>query len=170
LEKAAQHFDQIAKMETENWLPVYYAIFIRAVDAFSQNKNAAIKKVDELEDLYVNLEAMEDVDKSELLALRGLFRTVKVAKDPKIYGMSLSGAIIKDYDDALKLNPNNPRAMYLQAQFNMEGAPFWGKDPKEYCPQIENAKALFATQKTEGFVPKWGEQQVDEILNSTCKK
>ena len=170
MEKVAQHFDRIAKVENKNWLPVYYAMFIRTLNAFSQDKNAAIKKVDEFEGLYSGLEEMEGADKSELLALRGLFRTVKVAKDPQTYGMSLSGAIIKDYDDALKLNPNNPRAMYLMAQYNMGGAQFWGKDPKEYCPQIENAKTLFSTQKTEGFVPKWGEQQVDEILNTTCKK
>ena len=169
MEKAAQHFDRIAKVESESWLPVYYAMFIRTLNAFSQDKDKAIKSVDELEAQYSTLDALSP-NNSEILTLRGLFRTVKVAKDPQTYAMSLSGAIIKDYDDALKLNPNNPRAMYLMAQYNMGGAEFWGKDPKEYCPQIENAKALFATQKTEGFVPKWGEQQVDEILNSTCKK
>ncbi len=170
MEKAAQHFDRIAKVEKENWLPLYYAMFIRTLNAFGAEKNAAIKKVDELEGLYSGLEAMKDADKSEILTLRGLFRTVKVAKDPQTYGMSLSGAIIKDYDDALKINPNNPRAMYLMAQYNMGGAEFWGKDPKEYCPQISKAKSLFPTQKTEGFFPHWGEEQVDEILNSTCKK
>lgn len=170
LEKTAQHFDRIAKIETENWLPLYYSMFIRTLNAFSQDKSQALKTVDELEGLYSGLESMKDADKSEVLTLRGLFRTVKVAKDPETYAMSLSGAIIKDYEEALKITPNNPRAMYLMAQYNMGGAEFWGKDPKEYCPQIEKAKSLFLTQNIENFVPKWGEEQVDEILNSTCKK
>lgn len=170
MEKAAQHFDRIAKVETGNWLPLYYAMFIRTLNAFSMDKDKAIKKVDDLEGLYSNLESMDGIDKSEVLTLRGLFRTVKVAKDPQTYGMSLSGAIIKDYDDALKLNPKNPRAMYLLAQYNMGGAEFWGKDPKDYCPQIQQAKEIFASEKKENFEPKWGEQQVDEILNTTCKK
>lgn len=170
MEKAAQHFDRIAKVETENWLPLYYSMFIRTLNAFSLDKDKAIKQVDDLESLYSNLESMNDIDKSEVLTLRGLFRTVKVAKDPMTYGMSLSGAIIKDYDEALKLNSGNPRAMYLLAQYNMGGAEFWGKDPKEYCPQIEKAKSLFGTEKKEGFQPRWGEDQVDEILNTACKK
>ncbi len=170
MEKAAQHFDRIAKVEKENWLPIYYAMFIRSLNAFSLDKDKAIKSVDELEGLYSGLEAMKDADKSEVLTLRGLFRTVKVVKDPQTYGMVLSSAIIKDYDDALKINSKNPRAMYLMAQYNMGGAEFWGKDPKEYCPQIENAKTLFGTENKEGFQPKWGEDHVDEILNSTCKK
>ena len=112
---------------------------------------------------------MKDVNQSEVLTLRGLFRTVKVAKDPGTYAMSLSGAIIKDYDDALKLDAKNPRAMYLMAQYNMGGAEFWGKDPKEYCPQIQQAKELLAIEKKENFEPEWGEDQVDEILETTCK-
>lgn len=168
MEKAAQHFDRIAKVETQNWLPLYYSIFIRTLNAFSQEKSKAIKTVDELETKYQLLDELAP-DNSEVLTLRGLFRTVKVAKDPETYGMPLSGAIIKDYDDALKIDSKNPRALYLMAQYNMGGAEFWGKDPKEYCPQIERAKALFEVENKENFEPGWGEQQVDEILNSTCK-
>ncbi|MET3732702.1 hypothetical protein [Moheibacter stercoris] len=168
-EKVAQHFDRIAKVEKENWLPLYYGMFIRAINAFGMEKDPAIKKVDELEGMYSQLETLNP-NQSELLTLRALFRTVKVAKDPMTYGMSLSGAIIKDYEDALKLDPNNPRAMYLMAQYNMGGAEFWGKDPKDYCPQIEKAKTLFPAEKPNNFEPNWGEEQVDEILNSTCKK
>lgn len=168
-EKLAQHFDRIAKVEKENWLPLYYGMFIRAINAFGMEKDSAIKKVDELEGLFAQLETLNP-NQSELLTLRALFRTVKVAKDPMTYGMSLSGAIIKDYEDALKANPNNPRAMYLMAQYNMGGAEFWGKDPKDYCPQIEKAKTLFPTEKPNNFEPNWGEEQVDEILNKTCKK
>ncbi len=169
MEKAAQHFDRIAKVETQNWLPLYYSIFIRTLNAFSQEKSKAIKTVDELETKYQLLDELAP-DNSEVLTLRGLFRTVKVAKDPETYAMPLSGAIIKDYDDALKIDSKNPRALYLMAQYNMGGAEFWGKDPKEYCPQIERAKALFEVENKENFEPGWGEQQVDEILNSTCKK
>lgn len=169
MEKAAQHFDRIAKVETQNWLPLYYSIFIRTLNAFSQEKSKAIKTVDELETKYLILDELAPGN-SEVLTLRGLFRTVKVAKDPETYAMPLSGAIIKDYDDALKIDAKNPRALYLMAQYNMGGAEFWGKNPKEYCPQIERAKALFEVENKENFEPGWGEQQVDEILNSTCKK
>jgi hypothetical protein len=169
MEKVAQHFDRIAKVDKENWLPLYYSIFVRTLNAFNMEKEAAIKKVNELEGQYSTLETL-DGDQSEILTLRGLFRTVKVAKDPMTYGMSLSGAIIKDYDEALKINPNNPRAMYLMAQYNMGGAQFWGKDPKDYCGPVEKAKTLFPAENPANFLPNWGEQQVDEILNTTCKK
>lgn len=167
LEKVAQHFDRIAKVENQNWLPLYYSMLIRTLVSFSMEPDKAIKQVNKIEDQFDQLYDLNEG--AEVLILRGLFRTVKVAKDPQTYGMVLSSAIIKDYDDALKKEPKNPRANYLMAQFNMGGAEFWGKDPKEFCPQVQNAKNYFALQNVEGFYPKWGEKQVDEILETTCK-
>src|SRR5690606_525886 len=121
MEKAAQHFDRIAKVETQNWMPLYYSIFIRTLNAFSQEKSTAINTVDELESKYQLLDEVA-LDNSEVLTLIGLFRTVKVAKDPETYAMPLSGAIIKDYDDSLKIESKSPRALNLMAQSNMGGA------------------------------------------------
>lgn len=168
LEKVAQHFDRIAKVEPDQWLPMYYAMFIRTLKAFTQDKAQAIKTVDEIDNKFADLESLLP-NNSEILTLRGLYRTVKVAKDPGTYAMTLSSAIIKDYDDALNLNPKNARALYLLAQYNMGGAEFWGTDPKEYCPQISQAKALLVEESDNSLEPHWGEQQVDEILATTCK-
>lgn len=168
LEDAAKQFDQISKTDKENWLPIYYSMLIKTLIAFEMEKEPAFKIINELENQYSILENLEG-DQSEILTLRGLFQTVKVAKDPMTYGMSLSGAIIKDYEDALKIKPNNPRAMYLMAQYNMQGAEFWGNNPKYYCGQVQKAKSLFPAEKSTDFSPSWGEQQVDEILTTSCK-
>ena len=168
-DKTAQHFDQIAQSNPDNWLPVYYSMFMKTLAAFQMEPKQALKTSDRLDDQFQKLESLNP-NESEALILRALYRTVKVAKDPQRYGMTLPSAIIRDYNEALRLEPENPRATYLMAQFNMESAPYWGKDPKQYCPQIEQAKQLFLKEEKSDFEPNWGEDRTDEILNNLCKK
>lgn len=169
LEKSALRFEEISKSEPKNWIPKYYYMLSKTFSAFAMDTKKALKTSDQLDDEFESLEALNP-NPAEALILRALYRTVKVAKEPMTYGMTLPSAIIRDYNEALVLDPENPRANYLLAQFNMKSAPFWGKDPLMYCPEIKKAKLLFQKQKTEGFNPNWGEDEVDEILTEDCKK
>lgn len=166
--KLADTFGEIAKENPDNWIPKYYNMFMRTLSAFELSPKAAIQVSNDLEKEYEDLMTLNP-NKSEALALRGLFRTLKVAKDPNTYGMTLSSGIIWDYNEALKLDPKNPRAMYLMAQFNMKAAPFWGTDPKKHCAQVEQAKQWFLEEKKAEFEPQWGVTKADEILKSECQ-
>lgn len=167
-EKSIPVFGEISKAYPDQWLPLYYSILVRSLNAFSYKTDKAIKTSDELEKDYEKLMELNP-DKSEALTLRGLFRTIKLAKDPQSYGMVLPSAIIADYNEAIKLNPKNPRPLYLLGQFNMESAPFYGTDPLQYCPMIKSAKQLYTAETQKGIEPGWGEEIVDNILNTTCK-
>src|SRR5690606_18681621 len=81
LEKVAQHFDRIAKVENQNWLPLYYSMLMRTLVSFSMEPDKAIKQVNKIEDQFDQLYDLNEG--AEVLILRGLFRTVKVAKDPQ---------------------------------------------------------------------------------------
>lgn len=168
-ENVAKHFEMISKENPTNWVPLYYSMFMKALSAFQMDTKKALMASDRLDDQFEKLESLNP-NMAEALILRGFYRTIKVAKDPMTYGMTLPSAIIRDYNEALKLEPENPRAIYLMAQFNMESAPYWGTDPKQYCPQIEMAKELFLKEKSKDFFPNWGKDSVNEILNSQCKK
>lgn len=167
--KSAAQFDQISKENPENWLPLYYSILAKSIAAFSLDTENAIKIANTLEKDYDKLMLLNP-DESEALTLRAFFRTVKLAKDPQNYGMVLPSAIIADYNHAIQLKPENPRPLYLLAQFNMKSAPYYGNDPKVYCPMIHSAMELFQKEIKNTLFPNWGEDKAAEIIKTECDK
>lgn len=166
LVQVSQHFERIANVEKANWIPKYYVILTKTLNAFSLEPKVAFEEVDNLLTKYDELTQLKD--NSETLVLKGLLLTVKVAKDPMTYGQSLSPKIMEIYQKSVAID-NNPRAMYLLAQYKMGGAKFWGKDPKEYCSEVEKAIEILSSEKKENFEPSWGKKQAEEIKAKVCK-
>lgn len=162
----SNQFKRISAKETEKWEPLYYSILVRTLNAFAQSKDDAFKALEEIESDYENLILLADNDETKVL--KGLFLTVKVAKDPMTYGATLSPIIMKTYNEALAMNPNNPRALLNLAEYEMGGAKFWGKDPKDYCPKIEKSVELFKAEEKDGFVPRWGLERAEQVLTESC--
>ncbi|MGI9527898.1 MAG: hypothetical protein ACR2MS_12390 [Weeksellaceae bacterium] len=166
----ANQFDRIAEKDSTAWEPKYYAILLRSIQGFYLPKEIAINAMDEVEEDYNKLLLLED--NSEIKILKGLFETVKISKDPMVYGRTLSASISKTYAEALEQNPNNPRAIYNLAQYEMGGAKYWGKDPKDSCPKVEKAIELFKAEKNakrQGFEPRWGLEEAQKLWDTTCK-
>lgn len=166
-ENLANEFYEIYKANKNQWLPKYYSMLMQTLAATEKDAKQAIEISNRLEKEYLELEKLNP-DQDEILVLRGMFRTLKVAKDPETYRMTLSSGVLWDFNEALKINPNNPRATYLSAYFNMQSAPFWESDPKRYCSSMVEAKELFAKENKPELEPQWGEFQVEEILKSVC--
>lgn len=166
-EKLSHEFDRISKENKNKWLPKYYSILMKTLGAANENPKKAIEISNGLEKEYLELEKLNP-KRDEILILRGMFRSIKIAKDPETYRMTLSSGVLWDYNEALKINPNNPRAMFLSALFNLQSASFWGTDPKRYCTSIYEAKKLFEKEIKDKLEPQWGHFQVEEILNSVC--
>lgn len=164
----SNQFERIANKESDNWIPGYYAILTRVTNAFALEKEEAFNELEKVESDYQNLVEISDND--EVKVLKGMFLTVKVAKDPMIYAPTLSEEIMKTYQIALKENPENPRAMLILAEYEMEGAKYWGKDPKSYCSEIEKSIELFKSEKSKDFSPKWGLERAEQVFETNCKE
>ncbi len=63
------------------------------------------------------LEARKDMDQSDLNTLKGFFYMVRIVQDPAQNGARYYMDVIKYYDKALKINPDNELAKGLQQQF-----------------------------------------------------
>jgi hypothetical protein len=73
------------------------------------------------------------------------------------------------YGKAQAIAPENPRAVFGKAEFEIGAAQFWGTDTKPICAQIDKAIGLFATFKPETpFSPKWGLERALEAQKK-CK-
>jgi hypothetical protein len=107
---------------------------------------------------------------AEIMVVQAMLYTAILVQDPMTNGQKYSGLVMEQYAKALVINPNNPRAVFSKAEFEIGGAKYWGTDTKPMCDAIAKSIELFANFKPETqFHPKWGADRAKEALEN-CKK
>ena len=174
LTKLSNTFERIAQAETEEWLPNYYAAYahFRLATVYVQQEDMAnclahIDKAQEALDQAIALEGQH----SELLALQGLIYQGRIWENPMVKGAEYSPKSHAVLDQAIALDPNNPRAYFLKGQNVFYTPEFFGGGAENAKPLLEKAAALFASTKAESSIaPNWGEKTNTYLLSSANEK
>lgn len=161
--------DRIASVETTKWEPQYYIGYGYVMMAFRESESA--KK-----DVYLDL-ALTAIEKgkgllpndSEFAALEGFAYMIRVTIDPASRGAKYSGLALQLFGRATALNPENPRALALQAQMQYGMAQFFGSPTTEACNTLNAALQKFETYKLENVLaPTWGKGMA-ESMKPNCQ-
>jgi len=168
--EASNLFERIAKAESENWLPSYYAAQINIVNSFGeQDKEKLTAQLGKAQEL-LNVSKSISNNNPEILVMEAMLNTAWVAYDGATYGMTLSPKVSALYEQAEHIAPDNPRVVLNKAEWEMGSARFFGQDTTPFCKDVEKALELFTNFKPEtDFHPKWGKNRAEQILES-CKK
>jgi hypothetical protein len=169
----ANGFNRIGQMNPDKWLPDYYAalsytnagfILQGSPDAQDKNFKLAEKVIDDC--------IARTGENAELVALKGYALMGELAVDPQIRGQQLSGLVMQTFGRALKLEPENPRAMAMMAQMQLGMASFFGEGPEKACGMAKQSLQFFenegSQESTNPFAPKWGKESAEAVLAS-CK-
>ena len=168
--EASALFERIASAEKDNWLPNYYVALVNTTTAFTVKDKTQISGLLAKAQESLDKELDKNPNNSELLVLQALINTAWIVADPMTNGMKLSAKTVEIYNKAIALDPNNPRAVFGKAEFEIGGARYFGSDTKPMCAQIDKSIELFATFKPETvFHPKWGEERALQAQKE-CKK
>jgi len=159
----ANTFKRIGDAEKSEWLPLYYQAFSQIIMSFMEQKDKVKKDAYlDLAESSINKLLESNPEESEVYALQGFMFTARLVVDPQTRGqkyMMLSGESV---GKALKINPTNPRALYIQLSNETGAARFFGNDIAPYCDRInhllENWEAYNSGAK---FYPKWGKREVE---------
>jgi hypothetical protein len=163
-------FSLIANAEKTEWLPFYYHAQCYIIMSFMEPSDAAKK------DSYLDI-AEKSVTKmielapkeSEVYALQSMFYSARLVVNPMERGQKFGMLSGQAVGMALSLEANNPRAKFIKLRNDMGAAQFYGKDPKDYCPQATELLATWDNYKVKGpLYPAWGKDQVAEVVNG-CK-
>lgn len=165
--EASAQFERIAQVEKDNWLPKYYQALTLVTSSFQiqdeTEKSNVLKKIGEL------IPTDEKDLNSEWLVVRALATTSDMITDPSGKAAILAPSIMGDYETAIKMDPNNPRAIVGLAEFSMQSKKFMGGDSKEECESIQKALPLYDTKKSDQpFYPSWGKERAEALLKE-CK-
>ena len=166
---AVNLFERIATAEPNEWLPSYYVSYITIIDCFREKDEAKLKAQMDKAQQFLNDAKMINKEEVELLILNALWHTVWVAHDGTTYGMKYGGKIAGMYQEALALEPNNPRVILNKAEWDIGGAKFFGQPIEPYCNQIQKSIDLFKDyQPRKEFYPSGGAERAKYLLKENC--
>jgi tetratricopeptide (TPR) repeat protein len=161
-QSAANSFERIGDAEKTQWLPYYYSGLALSTIGWIDpklDKDANSAKINALCD---KAEAIEK--NAEIYALRNMSATQQMLIDPQTrwqtYGQQASGYL----QEGLKLDPNNPRLYYLQAQSIFGTPEAFGGGKKNAKPLFEKAIALYKTFQVKPLYPNWGQKSAEDML------
>jgi len=155
IKEAIALLERIAASDKENWVPVYYQVFIEITQGFNNPQEAAVEE--EIERNRIIIEQWLNKGGEEWYVLKGMNETLELITDPMTKGMTQSPIINQAYEQAVALNPKNPRAVYSLASFHLNSAKFMKVDVDYYCKMLHKSIELFNQQTSEiPFYPSWG--------------
>ena len=163
-------FALIANAEKTEWLPYYYHAHCYILMSFMEPTDA-LKKDSYLDEAEKSITKMIELapKESEVYALQAMFFSARLVVNPMERGQKYSALSAQAVGTSLGMDASNPRAKFLKLRNEMGAAQFFGKDPKEFCPQATELLANWDTFKVKSpLYPAWGKEQVEEIVNG-CK-
>lgn len=165
MQAAASQFDRVANVETEEWLPSYYASYIYCIMAFNtediEAKESYIDQAQKRHDIVIQIAAEE----SEVHTLQGMIYQATIGLDPAKNGWKYSSKANGSFKTAIKLNPENPRPYYLQGISVLNTPEMFGGGKTKALPLL-----MDASEKFDNFVPEsnlspsWGQEDCKHNL------
>ena len=168
--EASAMFERIAAADKTSYLPNYYVALINTTAVFTEKDKTKIDLLLTKAQDALDQEIIKDQNNAELYVLQALIYTGYVVADPMTNGMKYSAKVMEAYAKGKAIDPNNPRIVFGEADYQLGGAKWTGVDTKPLCVQVDKAIELFATFKPETpFSPKWGLERALEAQKN-CKK
>ncbi|WMI69883.1 M48 family metallopeptidase [Mangrovimonas sp. YM274] len=169
--EAENLFERIANAEPDQWLPHYYIAQMNSLKSWEEKDAAVLKAQLDKAQEHLNTAKSISKDNPEILVLQAHVLTNWIVFDGMSYGMKYSAKISELYAKAKQLAPNNPRAVYGKADWEIGSAKYFGQDTSPFCKDLNHALELFATFKPETpFHPTWGQQRVEQLLAESCQE
>jgi hypothetical protein len=170
--EAANSFARIASAEPKEWLPAYYAAFSQLSAAFNLLKENPAKALEIVDAAQASLDKAKALapNESEVAVMQAYILIARVSENPMVKGQELSGQVFAELGKAAALNPQNPRAPFLQGMYTMNMPEFFGGGADRAKPFFEKAAALYGQQSVAELMPFWGKETNAYFLEQVSKK
>lgn len=162
----SNQFGRIAAREKDNWLPLYWQAYTQLIAAFWSNDDKDLRNqyTDTAEKLIEQLLLMKPKE-SEILTLKGYLYQAKLSANPMlgpVYGPKCSAVL----EEAIRLEPSNPRAHFLLGQNTFFTPVMFGGGKDKARPPLEKAVQLYQLESIDPatFMPFWGKSRCEALL------
>ncbi|MEA3462382.1 MAG: hypothetical protein U9R49_10915 [Bacteroidota bacterium] len=164
--EVAASFEEIAETYPDQWLPSYHASRIIMTNSFEGADGDKRDLMLEHAGLNLDLARALAPKESEIEVLTALYYIGLISVDPETRGPAYYMDAMDAIQKGLELNPENPRAHYMNAMWTLNTPEFMGGGPEPAKPIFLEAAEKFLTYKNEDpFWPAWGEDLVQAELD-----
>jgi tetratricopeptide (TPR) repeat protein len=164
--KCASAFEDISESYSEQWLPHYYAAEVLITNSFEERE---LKLKDEMLDrAWANLDKARELapKESEIEVMKAMYYFSMMSADPETRGPMYYQDAFLSIENAKNMNPENPRAHYLDGVMALNMPDFMGGGPHAAKPLFLKAAEKFESYKNEDPLwPDWGADLVIEELD-----
>lgn len=160
-------FQMIANAEKNEWLPVYYHAHCYVLMSFMEQDGAKKDSYLDVAEKSINKLLEMVPSECEVFVLQSFYYSGRIVVNPMERGQEYSQLAGQSTGKALAIEPTNPRAKLMKLQMDMGSAPFMGKDPRSYCPQVKELLANWDNYVPKTVLhPKWGKEQIEQVAKS----
>ena len=162
----ANQFGVIAKVETEEWLPLYYEAHCYILMGFTGQPEPAIQD-SYLDKALASIDKMLEIapEEAEVYVMKAFYHTGYLVVNPPSRAMGTSPLIHAAIGKALALEPTNPRAIFLRISNEMGTAAFFGDDTAPFCEQASELLQNWDNYELKSPIhPSWGKEETEGIV------
>ena len=169
-ESMEHQFSVLAQTE-DNWLAPYYAALCNARIGFLLERDGeriepySDRGIDQLKQALAVLDtATQHHELAEVYTVASLLYRTKVFVNPMTMGAKYGPLSERYLQRALQLNPNNPRAIYVNAWNKYHTPKTWGGD-KELAKILAQKSLSILANEPKDVQPHWGTKENEKLLN-----
>ena len=165
---AGAKFERIADAEKTQWLPYYYAAFIKTNSGFMNEKLDKDKVADEASALLDKADALEK-NNSEIYCAKAMICWLRMMVDPQSRYMQYGMKATENIAAAKKADATNPRPVVLEANSVFRMPEQFGGGCSPAKPLADKAAKMFEEFKPASPLhPVWGKEILTAITDA-CK-
>jgi len=168
-DQGIEQFQKVAHLFPKERLPQYYLAFTQTLKSFEETNPIKKEELIDAAKLIIAQLEKDDPTNEEVFNLKALNLSAEIMLNPRVNGMLLMQDVQSIYAQSILLNPNNPRSILGNAEFNINTAKFMGGDIAKDCKAVRKALALLATENKNSLEPSWGKERAENLLNNECK-
>lgn len=151
-------FEEIAKNYPDQWLPPYHASRILIINSFEESDATKSDVLLEHAKKWLDSSMKLVPDESEVHVLKALYYIGMMSVEPDVRGPLYYEDVMQAIQTSLSLNPENPRAHFMDGMMTVNMPEFIGGGPEAAKPIFLEAAEKFKTfHHDDPFWPIWGE-------------
>lgn len=165
----ANNFERIALAEKNQWLAYYYAAFCQVNYTYMEPDKSKVDAIADKATWLINKADSLQPQNSEICCIKSMIASSHMMVNPMQRYMEYGPVSVAQLENAMQLDPSNPRPYYLKGQGLKYTPEQFGGGCKTASEQLQIALDKYATFKPASDIsPDWGRQRTELILNE-CK-
>jgi hypothetical protein len=168
-QNAANNFERVANAEKTEWQPYYHAAYALCMKSFNEKDKGEVDGIVDKADALLAVAESLSPNNAEIITLKSMMLSSRMSVDMS-RGMTMGPKSSMLLGQALKLQPDNPRALMQMAQNRFYTPEAFGGSQKGGIELLQKCITSYDTFKpATPFDPNWGKEYAIGLLSEWKK-